>query len=130
MDTRISGLLDAPRLGGVQARLDTENKSQSAPPLASQSMMRQESVAGAKINALSAVKSQSELLAAVSDMNDFVQSVNRNIDFQLDDDSGKVIVSITDRETGGIIRQIPSEEALKLAESLSEARSLLFNTEA
>ncbi|WP_394241737.1 flagellar protein FlaG [Halopseudomonas laoshanensis] len=129
METRISGLLDAPRLGGVQTKLDTENKAQSSPPLASQSMIG-ENGADAKVIALSSAKSQSELLAAVSDMNDFVQSVNRNIDFQLDDDSGKVVVSITDRETGGIIRQIPSEEALKLAESLSEARSLLFNTEA
>ncbi|HDZ55801.1 MAG TPA: flagellar biosynthesis protein FlaG [Pseudomonas xinjiangensis] len=71
-----------------------------------------------------------ELQAAVADMQDFVQSVSRDINFKLDDASGRVVVNVTDRTSGDIIRQIPSEEALRLAESLSEIRSLLFKAEA
>ncbi len=130
METRILSLLDAPRFGGASAKPDMETKAQIDSLTAVSGIAKRDNAAEVAESALFARTTQPDLQAAVSDMNDFVQSVNRNIDFQLDDDSGRVVVSITDRETGGIIRQIPSEEALKLAESLSEARSLLFNTEA
>lgn len=74
--------------------------------------------------------SRQRLEKAVADMQDFVQSVRRDINFQLDDGSGRVVVRVTEATTGDVIRQIPSEEALRLAESLSEIRSLLFEAEA
>jgi flagellar protein FlaG len=40
------------------------------------------------------------------------------------------VVKVTDAGSGDVIRQIPSEEALQLAENLSEVRSLLFKAEA
>tara|TARA_R110002020_G_scaffold165700_2_gene353321 strand:- start:7373 stop:7771 length:399 start_codon:yes stop_codon:yes gene_type:complete len=73
---------------------------------------------------------QLDLQAAVSDIQDFVQSVRRDINFQLDDTSGRVVVNVTEASSGDVIRQIPSEEALRLSENLSEIRSLLFEAEA
>lgn len=70
-----------------------------------------------------------QLLAAVADMQDFMDAAGRNIQFQLDDDSGRMIVKVTEASTGDVIRQIPSEEAVRLAENLSEIRSLLFSAE-
>lgn len=67
---------------------------------------------------------------AVSTIQEFAQSIRRNLSFNLDDSTGRVVVKVTDSVSGEIIRQIPSEEALKLAESLAEARSLLFKAEA
>jgi len=74
--------------------------------------------------------SADEVAGAVSTIREFVQSVKRNLDFRLDDSSGRVVVSVTDSESGDVVRQIPSEDALKLAESLEEVRSLLFRAEA
>ena len=71
-----------------------------------------------------------QVLAAVTDMQDFVQATHHNIQFQLDEDSGRMLVKVTEQDTGEVIRQIPSEEAVRLAESLSEIRSLLFSAEA
>ncbi|WP_375739193.1 flagellar protein FlaG [Pseudomonas boanensis] len=68
--------------------------------------------------------------AALSNIQDFVQNIQRNLSFALDDSSGRVVVKVTDAASGEVIRQIPSEDVLKLAESLSEARSLLFQAEA
>ena len=68
--------------------------------------------------------------AALSSIQDFVQNIQRNLNFALDDSSGRVVVKVTDAVSGEVIRQIPTEEVLKLAESLSEARSLLFQAEA
>lgn len=67
---------------------------------------------------------------AVSAIREFVQTVRRNLNFDLEDSSGRVVVKVTDAESGEVIRQIPSEEALKLAENLTEARSLLFEAKA
>ncbi|MNF76885.1 flagellar protein FlaG [compost metagenome] len=68
--------------------------------------------------------------AAASSIQEFVQTIRRNLNFNVDDSSGRVVVQVTDSESGEVIRQIPSEDALKLAESLSEMRSLLFKAEA
>ncbi|WP_022963508.1 flagellar protein FlaG [Halopseudomonas pelagia] len=68
--------------------------------------------------------------AAVSDMQNFVQSVQRDINFNVDDSSGRVVINVTEGVSGDVIRQIPSEEALRLSENLSEIRSLLFKAEA
>lgn len=74
--------------------------------------------------------SRAELEKAMNNIQEFVQSVRRDINFSLDDGNGRVVVKVTDASSGDVIRQIPSEEALKLAENLSEVRSLLFKAEA
>lgn len=73
---------------------------------------------------------RAELEKAMNNIQEFVQSVRRDINFSLDDGNGRVVVKVTDANSGDVIRQIPSEEALKLAENLTEVRSLLFKAEA
>ncbi|MVW76272.1 flagellar protein FlaG [Pseudomonas xionganensis] len=80
--------------------------------------------------AMPAEASREEVEAAVATIQDFVQSVRRSLNFSLEEGSGRVVVKVTDAGSGDIIRQIPSEEALQLAENLSEVRSLLFKAEA
>lgn len=82
------------------------------------------------VSAAEGESARAQVEDAVSTIQGFVQSVRRNLDFQLDDSTGRVVVKVTDSESGDVIRQIPSEEALKLAESLEEVRSLLFKAEA
>lgn len=74
--------------------------------------------------------SSSSVEKAVSTIEAFTQSISRNLSFKLDDSTGRVVVTVSDTASGEVIRQIPSEEALRLAESLEEARSLLFKAEA
>ena len=71
-----------------------------------------------------------QVLAAVSDMQDYVDAAGRNIQFQLDDDSGRMVVKVTEASSGDVIRQMPSDEALRLAENLAEMSSVLFRGEA
>ena len=69
-----------------------------------------------------------ELDSAVTRLNDFVQSVRRDLQFEVDNESGKTIVRVLDRETKELIRQIPDEVALRLAENLQQDEPLtLFN---
>jgi flagellar protein FlaG len=41
-----------------------------------------------------------------------------------------VVVKVIATESGEVVRQIPSEEALKLAESLNTASNVLFDAKA
>ncbi|WP_341303418.1 flagellar protein FlaG [Pseudomonas sp. TMP25] len=74
--------------------------------------------------------SREKIEAAVATIQDFAQTVRRDLNFTLEEGSGRVVVKVTDAGSGDVIRQIPSEEALQLAENLSEVRSLLFKAEA
>jgi flagellar protein FlaG len=67
------------------------------------------------------------LKAAVQEIEKFVQSVRRNLEFSIDEASGKVVVKVIASETGEVVRQLPSAEALKIADSLQSAHSLLFD---
>ncbi len=58
------------------------------------------------------------LQKAAKRMEDFARSVGRSLQFRVDEDSGKVVVSVRDPATGELIRQIPTEAALKIAENL------------
>lgn len=71
-----------------------------------------------------------DLEKAVGEIRDFVQSSQRKLDFSIDDSTGRVVVKVIATESGDVIRQLPSETALKLAQSLSEAGSLLFDGKA
>ena len=77
-----------------------------------------------------AEQSREPVEEAISSIKQFAQSIQRNLNFALDESSGKVVVKVTDAVSGDVIRQMPSEDALRLAESLDEARSLLFKAEA
>ncbi|QAY92289.1 flagellar protein FlaG [Pseudomonas sp. ACM7] len=71
-----------------------------------------------------------DLEKAVTDIREFVQAAQRKLDFTIDDSTGRVVVKVIATETGDVIRQIPSETALKLAQSLTDASSLLFDAKA
>ncbi|ANJ57640.1 flagellar biosynthesis protein FlaG [Pseudomonas silesiensis] len=68
-----------------------------------------------------------ELEQAVTDIREFVQASQRKLDFSIDDSSGRVVVKVIATDSGEVIRQIPSETALKLAQSLSQVSSLLLD---
>jgi len=67
------------------------------------------------------------LKTAVQEIQKFVQSARRNLEFSIDEASGKVVVKVIASETGEVVRQLPSAEALKIADSLHNAHSLLFD---
>ncbi|MCO8163418.1 flagellar protein FlaG [Pseudomonas sp. 21LCFQ010] len=68
--------------------------------------------------------------AAAAEIQKFLHTIQRNLEFSVDEDSGRVVVKVIASDTGLVIRQIPNEEVLKLAESLNEANSTLFSAEA
>jgi flagellar protein FlaG len=77
------------------------------------------------------VADRAQVEEAVAKVKRQVQQVSINsLDFAVDDSTGKVLVRITDRATGELIRQIPSEELLDIAQSLDRLQGLLLRQEA
>ena len=78
-------------------------------------------------------ESKEELQAAVSQINDHVQNLQRTLQFTVDEESGKDVVTVLDKATEEVIRQYPSDEILEIARQLAEHQEdviSLFNSKA
>ncbi len=53
--------------------------------------------------------------------NKILENVQRNLEFKVDDATQQVVMTIVDKESGDVIRQLPSEEALELAKRMLDA---------
>ncbi len=95
-----------------------------------EAMAQQQAEAQAQEKESEETLTHDQLEVVVQQLQDFVQTLNRGIAFSVDQESGKDVITVTNRDTGELVRQIPSEEVLLLAARLSEATGLLVNTEA
>lgn len=78
--------------------------------------------------------SREVLEEAVSQITDYVQSLARQLSFSIDDSTGNTVVTVLDRETEQVIRQMPSEEALAISRFIAQqledpAKGLLVQSE-
>ena len=64
---------------------------------------------------------------AVSRINDYVQNLQRSLQFTVDEESGKDVVTVLDKQTEEIIRQFPSEEVLQIARRIAEQKEGAIN---
>ncbi|MET0379796.1 MAG: flagellar protein FlaG [Spongiibacteraceae bacterium] len=72
-----------------------------------------------------------KLQAAVTKLNEHVQNLSRTLSFSIEESTGRTVIKVYDAETDELIRQIPPEETLKLAEILGEqTNSLLIKEQA
>ena len=71
--------------------------------------------------------SSKELEAKISELNEAMVSRNKAVLFSTDPQTGKDIVRITNSNTGELIRQMPSVEALKAMQNIDEMMGLIFN---
>ncbi len=68
--------------------------------------------------------------SAVSRIADFVQNFQRDLQFSIDKDSDRMVVKVVDSNTQEVIRQIPSEETLRIAQNLDSPESLILREQA
>lgn len=73
-----------------------------------------------------AVPETREVESAVEQMNEFVQSIQRNLSFSIDRDTGHDVVTVLDSQTEEVIRQYPSDEFLKISKALGDIQGILF----
>ena len=67
---------------------------------------------------------QQDLSGVVESLNSYLQTVQRDLQFSVDDASGRTVITVMDRENKEVIRQIPPESVLALADTLREGGEL------
>lgn len=67
---------------------------------------------------------------ALDDINKFVHQVTSDITFSIDEDTGKSIIKVVDRQTNEVIRQIPAQEVVEIAKALDKLQGLLIKQSA
>jgi len=69
-----------------------------------------------------------ELSELVSDVQKNVNIIhNVDLQFSVNKDSGRIMVTVTDKDTGEVIREIPPSEIVKFAEKFDEMVGMIFD---
>jgi flagellar protein FlaG len=82
------------------------------------------------VTANNPAEQKQQLEAAVKAVQEFTRPMAGNLEFSLDDETGKTIVKVVDSTTKELIRQIPSEEMLEIARALDRLQGLLVRQKA
>jgi flagellar protein FlaG len=68
-----------------------------------------------------------DIEAVARQLESFLKNVSRSLEFHVDQASGRMVCSVRDAETGDLIRQIPNEEVLRMAELAQDQTIVLVN---
>ena len=82
--------------------------------------LAQDSQQASNTQADNAQASDTNIVRATQQLNDFIRQIGRNLEFTVDESSGKVIITVRESESGKIIRQIPPQELLSIASLINK----------
>ena len=74
-------------------------------------------------------RSTEEVRKDLDVINTQLKIMNRSIQFSVDDDTHDIVVSLVDKESGKVIRQLPPESVLRLREHMAEVSGLIVEEE-
>lgn len=98
---------------------------------ASEKVARQEmAAAGQKLPQKDTEVKSEASLADINDtvdkLRDHVKNLDRELEFSVDEDSGRTVITVRDPETDEVLRQIPPDELLYVVKALQENSANLF----
>lgn len=82
-------------------------------------------VAGTKDGEL-AKPSIKQVQQSLDDINTVLVGFSISVQFKADPDYKELIVKVVDQETGKLIRQIPTEDVVKMSKAIDSLKGLLF----
>lgn len=60
------------------------------------------------------------------EINKVMDALSISVQFQMDPDLNQAIIKVVDQQSGKVIRQFPSEDAMRIAKALDNLKGLLF----
>jgi flagellar protein FlaG len=109
------------------APLPDVQKLESAAPVKEQGPAASTPAATQKGTAPVSKSVEEDLRNSVAEANKRLQLTDQQMKIAIDQDTGSIVVTITDRKTGETVRQIPSEDALKLRRNLDSLTGILVD---
>lgn len=101
--------------GGVASSAQFVDEGQELQPLAKEQIDK------------ASPSTEQDLDKTVEELSSLVQGLNRELNFSVDDESGRTIIKVIDSETDEVIRQIPSEEVVEMAHMIDQHAGLLMD---
>jgi len=72
-------------------------------------------------------KARENLSTAISLLNKQMESTQRGLGFSYDDSKHTAVIKVTDVNSGEVVRQIPTEEVLKMAHHIDSLKGMIYN---
>ena len=116
---------------GARGQISEATQVAKTPPALPVGAAGQSTEDGQAARAAGAARAETvkDLGSAVEQVELEAQRLNRSIRFSVDEGSGRTVIRVIDRETDELIRQIPPEDFLAIAESLREqGRGLIIES--
>lgn len=82
------------------------------------------------VQAAVAAPGAEQVKQAVDHLNKFVQTMNNDVRFSVDEDTGMRVVKVVDVKTKDVVFQFPSEEVIAIAKSLDTLQGMLIRQKA
>ena len=119
-----SGTATGPRSEAVSAA-----EGIAAVKRASEQVVRvSDSLASQKTRASEEIQAvQAKLDEIVSHLNVKMEVRDKSLNFAVDEVSNRVMVTVTDKVSGEVVRQVPSEAILKVAHNIEALKGVLFD---
>ena len=70
---------------------------------------------------------QKNLQEAIARINEQMERNGRNLNFSVDEVIDRTIITVKNRESGEVVRQIPSEVLVRVAHNIEDIKGLLLN---
>ena len=106
------------------------SSSYQAPLQANQNAEKDENLSAVTVNnntVSDTELSPDKLEKVVQQLQDFMGEMNRSLQFKVDEDSGRNVIKVIDKESGDLVKQYPSEEVLGIVAKLAEATGVLVD---
>ena len=113
--------------GGSAALAPPASQAQAAAPVSANSGAATPAVAPAP--SVDPAELQKKLEEAVARLNEQMEANGRKLGFSVDDRLNKQIVRVMNKETGEVVRQIPNEVVIRVANSIEDLKGVLFDAE-
>ena len=75
------------------------------------------------------IKLEQQLLDLVKDLNKEMESINTDLMFDYEDSISSLVLTIKQKESGEIIRKIPTDEAMELMKKMRDIISIVLDTQ-
>ena len=85
---------------------------------------------GAAVAAASPPPSAQQVQQAIEQIQHVLSFVAQNLQFSVDQGTGRTVIRVVDSQTKEVIRQIPTEEAMAIAQALDRMQGLLLDEKA
>ncbi len=124
MSSIVASVGSAPSPQAMQATVHTVSAPAHTGPEKTQV---KESFPNAPVHDLKSL--QKTVQEAIDRLNEQMRANNRSLNFSMDTQVNRVVITVRNSESGEVVRQIPDEAILRVAHNLKKIRGLLLNEE-